>query len=378
MIRKVEEIIWSYFEGNVTEKEIDFIFHWLDEGEENRKHFVTLKKTFMEISAQAVNKEFSESAYNKFLDRVNRYEAERQSEKDSRIKQLRVTIWRYASIIIIALSVGLLAYYAGSRSSVSDSKTFCEIEVPYGAKSMLILPDSSKIWLNAGSKFRYNRNFDVSSREVYLEGEAFFDVQKRKHPMVVHTSHLDIEVLGTTFNVKSYPDEDNIEATLVEGNIRINSKTSDRPLFLKPKEKLTFHKPDKQMQVSSYEIDKTGIQVKETIASRDLSVTQLLKDVDIAEDVNTDESTSWKDGKLIINNEPLEELTKKLQRKYDVTFMFDSERLKEYSYSGTLRDFPLEQVLKALELTSPIKYMIREKTVILYYNKNFKPITQNY
>ncbi|GAJ06014.1 unnamed protein product, partial [marine sediment metagenome] len=163
-------------------------------------------------------------------------------------------------------------------------------------------------------------------------------------------------MLGTTFNVKSYPDEDNIEATLVEGDIRIESKESDKPVFLKPKEKFTFHKPDAKTEVGYYkkenESDQTGHK-----ASTDVTVTLTpIQNIHIKRNVNTDEYTSWKDGNLIFNKEPLESLVKKLERKYDITFSFENEELKNYSYSGTLRDFPLEQVLRALELTSPINY----------------------
>lgn len=368
-----EEILWRYFEERASKQEADMIMQWLDQSPENRKLFTAIKKTFIEIEANTRPcKETTDKAYSRFLERVNKVEIEQQSEIKIQTNQFRTIIWRYASILIVAVGLSALAYYVGTRSASINNKTFCEIEVPYGSRSTLVLPDGSKIWLNAGSKLKYNHDFDVKSRDVYLEGEAFFDVEKRKHPLVVHTSDIDILVLGTTFNVKSYPDEDYIEATLVEGNIRIESKASDKPLFLKPKEKLTYHKSDKQISVGESEINNQRPK-EESIVGQKVSVTQLLKDVDIIEDVNTDESTSWKDGKLIINNESLEELTRKIERKYDVTFTFESERLKDYSYSGTLRDFPLEQVLRALELTSPIKYIIKEKSVILTYNKNFKP-----
>jgi transmembrane sensor len=360
----IDNTLVRYFDGNASEKEVESVLQWLDESDANQKLFVKSKKIYLEIKANAASsKDALNRAYDNFIQRVNEDESERQTEKKINVSRLRTHVWRYASILIIALGFSAIAYYFGTKSSIVDHKTFCEIEVPYGGKSMLILPDGSKIWLNAGSKLKYNRDFDVQSREVYLEGEAYFYVEKRKHPLVVHTSHLDIHVLGTTFNVKSYPDEDNIEATLVEGNIRIDSKVTDKPLYLKPKEKLTFHKSDRQISISNQDNGNTNSLLEESIATQKVSVTQLL------EDVNTDESTSWKDGKLIINNESLEDLTRKLERKYDVHFVFDSEQLKQYSYSGTLRDFPLEQVLKALELTSPIRYNIKEKSVILYYSR---------
>ena len=96
--------------------------------------------------------------------------------------------------------------------------------------------------------------------------------------------------------------------------------------------------------------------------------------MNIIEKIDTEESTCWKNGTLIINKEPLESLTRKLERKFDITFDFRSEKLKHYTYTGTLRDFPLEQVLKAIRLTSPIKYSIDGKIVKLYFNEDFKPL----
>jgi ferric-dicitrate binding protein FerR (iron transport regulator) len=189
---------------------------------------------------------------------------------------------------------------------------------------------------------------------------------------VVHTSHFDIRVLGTEFNVKSYPEEDNIETTLVEGNIRIESDKYSKPLMLKPRQKLTYLK-------ASHSVTKTDVVKKDEPVQKEENSTasEEIREKDeiaIYENVNIEENTSWKDGKLVINNEPLQMLARKLERKYDIVFKFESEALKEYSYSGTLRDFPLEQVLKALELTSPIQYTIDEKTVTLSHNSNFKPI----
>ncbi|MGD2035718.1 MAG: FecR family protein, partial [Bacteroidales bacterium] len=222
---------------------------------------------------------------------------------------------------------------------------------------------------------RYNRDFDINSREVFIDGEAFFEVEKRKHPLVVHTSHFDIHVLGTSFNVKSYPEEDNIETTLVEGNIRIESDHYGQPLFLKPNQKLTYLKATNTIKSVDLKTDTLASSNEPENGTVDTS--RKTDEIEIYEDVNVEEATSWKDGKLIINKEPLLFLARKLERKYNIEFEFENEDLKEYSYSGTLRDFPLEQVLKALELTSPINYTIDEKTVTLSHNENFKPRIRN-
>jgi transmembrane sensor len=370
-----KKIIIKYFEGKATQEESRLLSDWLDQNKSNRQIFAALKKAHIEIEANATHRSSATNmAYKRFLDHINKYETSKASARKKKDISLRYNIMRYAAIFIVIFSIGIGSYFLGYNSSPDADNNFCEINVPYGSRSKVILPDGSKIWLNAGSKIKYNRHFDINSREVFLEGEAYFDVKKTKHPFIVYTSHINIHVLGTAFNVKSYPDEDNIETTLVEGNISIESKKSDKPVFLKPNEKLTFHKPDAKTQVSyckkENESDK-AIHEAPTNAKVTLTPT---KDIHIKRNVNTDEYTSWKDGNLIFNKEPLESLAKKLERKYDITFSFENEQLKNYSYSGTLRDFPLEQVLRALELTSPVNYSINEKTVKLYFNKDFKPL----
>ena len=370
-----ERLIIKYFEGKATPEESRLLSDWLDQNESNRQIFAALKKAHIEIEVNAIHSSSGANmAYRRFLEYINKCETLRASNRKKRNTSLRNYILRYAAVFILVLSAGIVSYFMGLNLSPGADNNFCEINVPYGSRSVVILSDGSKIWLNAGSKIKYNRHFDISSREVFLEGEAYFDVEKAKHPFIVYTSHIDIHVLGTRFNVKSYPDEDNIEATLVEGNIRIESKKSDKPVFLRPREKLTFHKPDAKTEVSYYKKENIAGQAgHKALTGTPVTLTPI-KDIHIKRNVNTDEYTSWKDGNLIFNKEPLESLARKLERKYDITFSFEDEELKKYSYSGTLRDFPLEQVLRALELTSPINYLISEKTVKLYFNKDFKPL----
>ncbi len=369
----LEEILWRYFEGKASISEIRAIDRWLDEDKKNIRYFATSKEAYIEILADAKKDTgLVDRAFDKFfvqVKQIDKTEAEKRRQSNSIIRR---KIMRYASVAAIIIITALCTYIIVHNSQIVTDETYCEIEVPYGGRSSLILPDGSKIWLNAGSKLKYNRTFDIREREVFLDGEAYFDIEKSKHPFVVHTSHLDILVLGTTFNVKSYSEDDNIETTLVEGNIRIEQKESNQPLFLKPKQKLTYNKKSNQ-----YQANLTPAVKRDQEKDNENNEIQKLASMPIAieANVNIEEATSWKDGKMIINNEPLEELIIKLERKYDIVFQFSSEELKNYSYSGTLRDFPLEQVLKALELTSPIKYSIKGKTVILTYNKHFKPLS---
>jgi transmembrane sensor len=371
-----EELLFRYFEGKVTKEEIRILSGWLDENTANRDYFNGLKNFYVETKAFITRDSANiKKAYHHFSERINEFEKQKASRRSKKTIMLRNRILRYAGILLLILAIGLGGYFMGQGKTISIKNDYCEIVVPYGGKSSVILPDGSNVWLNAGSKMRYNRLFDVESREVFLEGEAYFDVKKEKYPFIVHTSHLDIQVLGTVFNVKSYPDEDMIETTLVEGTIRIKTNNSEKAILLKPKERLTFHKHDEKSEIIPEKKQKKADKVDAIRPVNQPVVDKPNQNIKVIQNIDTEESTCWKNGTLIINKEPLESLTRKLERKFDITFEFRSEKLKHYTYTGTLRDFPLEQVLKALKLTSPIKYTIDGKMVMLYFNEDFKPLT---
>ncbi len=366
-----EDVLFRYFSGNASDSEIKELSEWLDENLSNRHYFASLKNIYIEIKA-GLNPDYSqhEKAFNKFMDRISMHEKSEKSDRKSKSIRFRNNFQRYAALVLLVVSVAAASFFLGYRNFSQISNKMCEIAVPYGGKSAVILPDGSRVWLNAGSTFRYNRHFGIDSREVYLEGEAYFNVEKSKNPFIVHTAFLDIRALGTAFNVKSYPDEDKIETTLVEGTINVRQLASNKSIVLQPNEKLTFHK-----HIPKNEVDEDvnpSIRQKEKITGRqEQNAVMPVEDMNIKENVNTVESTSWKDGDLIINKETLEELTRKLERKYDIIFEFENNELKKYTYSGTLKDFPLEQVLKALQLTSPVICTINEKTVYLNLNRKF-------
>jgi len=234
---------------------------------------------------------------------------------------------------------------------------------------MIILPDGSKVWLNAGSKLKYNQDFFQNKRIVYLEGEGYFEVIKNHNiPFYVKTTHINVFVLGTKFNIRSYPEDKTIETTLVEGKIKVAGNNSNYSLLLRPNQKLIIDKENLKLITTDIKKKRrTEEEIKDNLISEsDKRVQQKIdKGIEIKNDVNVYEDTGWKDGVLVINQEPLESLAKKLERKYDIKFIFEDESLKKLTYTGTLKDYPLEQILKAIKLTSPVNYIINEKTVKL-------------
>jgi ferric-dicitrate binding protein FerR (iron transport regulator) len=366
-----EALLNKYFGGKSTENECSAISEWLSQNEHNRQLFAVLKKIQIE---QEQNKSkysgFADKAYARFSGRINKSDQQLKLQGQVKNREYRKQVLRYAAAVLIILVSAGGAFFMGYSMHHDKDHSEYIIEVPYGGRSNITLPDGSHVWLNAGSKLIYSRQFSAVRREVKLEGEAFFDVEKSDQPFIVQTSHLSIHVLGTSFNVKSYPDDENIETTLVEGKIRIEREALANPLFLKPREKMTFHKRMEASEIVRV-IEPDRSEEKTSPATSPKAVTRT-SGIEILEGVNTEEYTSWKEGDLIFNKEPLLNLARMLERKYDIKFVFQSEDLKNYSYSGTLRDFPLEQVLKALELTSPVKYKIEGKIVTLSMTKTPK------
>src|SRR5437773_11061947 len=154
-------------------------------------------------------------------------------------------------LLVAAVLTGIIlsSYFFIFQRKNTQSKAVAinEIEAKKGARSYMLLPDGTKVWLNSDSKLEYKDNFNDSIREVTLSGEAYFDVVKdAAHPFIVHTSDIDIRVLGTAFNVKSYPKESSIETTLIHGLIEVtNKKLPGSPkVILNPHEKLVFRKQE--------------------------------------------------------------------------------------------------------------------------------------
>jgi transmembrane sensor len=248
---------------------------------------------------------------------------------------------RYAAVFIFAVGV---TYYVSQLATNKLDSRLTTIEAPAGTRTVVTLPDSSKVWLNAHSKISYGANFDSDNRNVKLEGEAFFDVVSKKVPFSIHTPVYDITVLGTAFNVKVYPDDRESVTTLVRGSLRIERMTSSgqrEHIILKPNEKV-------------------------------LLPNQREADFVVKKDIDAEGESAWKDGWLSVRGESLHELARKIERLYDVKIKFQDQVLESYRYTGRIRQLSLEQVLKALALTSPVEFTIEEKTVILRENKKAK------
>jgi transmembrane sensor len=267
----------------------------------------------------------------------------------------------YACATILVIVVSLYPVLSGSDTKPETTATknpANEISINPGSRTKIALPDGSQVWINSGSKLTYDESFKGGTRDVQLDGEAYFDVVKdAAHPFIVHTSGIDIKVLGTAFNVKAYKAEPVVEATLIHGSIEvINQHRPGAPgVMLKPHEKLIY----KKYPITNGRDQRADVNLPAEPDSYSITIKPLSKnvaDTDIPE-------TAWVYNKLTFEDERFEDLALKMERWYDLKITFESEKLKNHRLSGSFVNETAEEALNELKFLLPFKFSIKNKEV---------------
>ena len=259
-------------------------------------------------------------------------------------------------IVAVIFLYPLIADTGKTNEVASPIRPFNEITINPGSRTKVQLPDGSQVWVNSGSHLTYEGNFKGNTREVQLDGEAYFDVAKdASRPFIVHTSNIDIKVLGTAFNVKAYKTEATIEATLIHGSIEVINKSQpgSAKIMLKPHEKLVYNKYVIK-DIKDYKADIQPVADSFSIIIKPLG--KNIADNDIVE-------TAWVYNKLIFEDERFADLALKMERWYNVKISIEYEKLKNYRISGSFVNETAEEALKALQLLVPFSYSIKNNEV---------------
>ncbi len=308
----------------------------------------------------------------KFSDEYKQHQSDRlmahintDEKGNKRKKELFYYISIAASVLIVfALSFSIL-YKTNLLNIISGNNQQIELIVPSGEKSQLVLADGTRVWLNSESRLKYPVSMKRKERKVFLEGEAYFDVTKQKGShFIVYTQDLKVKVLGTKFNVKSYPRDKTIETTVVEGSVRIESKENTikfSPVVLKPAERLVYRKVPLKNSIKHIAVNDKNEESK---------IVPFVDQEIIISNVNTDNITCWKDHLLVFDNETFEEIAIKMSRWYKVQIDILDADLKAQRYTGKfVNNESLKQVLEAIKLTTPIKYNINQNYIQITLNR---------
>lgn len=222
---------------------------------------------------------------------------------------------------VVSTAVFLRLYLRQSQQTGIVS--YQEVSSAPGLVSEVLLPDSSRVWLNAGSSLGFPSRFDGEERNVRLCGEAYFEVRADKaHPFYVSLDNeLKVKVVGTKFNVSAYQGDRYMEVTLATGSVEVLS--GSRVLPLKPDEAFRYDRDSRRMTVRS---------------------------------VDADEKTAWKEGRLVFRDAPLEEVVRKLSRKYNVDIVLHRESAKDYRFRATFSSENVTQILDYLKMAAPVRW----------------------
>ncbi len=365
----MDELILRILNGLSSEDERKQFTEWLNSGEENREEFRKAEAAWNAIEIVANrNKYDPEKGYQKFMAKIGDSHIKALSLKEL----LKIPVFRIAVAAMVIITLGLSVFFYSINTAHRPRQiAFFECTTPQGSHTRLALTDGTVVYLNAGSKLTYPDRFEDDTREVTLDGEGYFNVAKdAKHPFIVKTSHLNIRVLGTVFNVKSYPDEGTIETTLISGSVIIEGNKKQGHLTetieLSPHEKATYIKKAGKIMLSDNE--------KKQLADKsvlDGSVSGIRQEkVIITSKVNTDAVIAWKNNSLLFDNESFESIALKLERRYGVTILFNDEKVKNYRYSGRFDEISIEKALEALNFASPFNYSITNDSIIIGESKH--------
>jgi transmembrane sensor len=319
-----------------------------------QQQYETLRQLWKTSNEEKANPE--PGKINRILQLASVEETLQQESPSLPIIQLssRKKWYRYAAVAAILV----IAAWSVNQWVLNPRHSERVVIAEKGTKTRTILPDGSTVWLNAGSRIEYSPAFTGKIREVTLFGEAYFDVVKNPgRPFIVHAGGIDIKVLGTAFNVKSYPEEDSVETTLIHGLVELTRTDGARqsPIYLRPNQKIVLPAAGR---ISETEVKKLTAEQPVTP-----SLSASVNNLDSTLKENERFETAWMYNRLEFRGDSFLQLARKLERWYNITIHFEDEAAKGLTFNGSIENENVEQAFKALHTAVSFKYRIENNEV---------------
>lgn len=274
----------------------------------------------------------------------------------------KLTVFSFTALFILVAGSFYLLTKKGN-TGIASSEAISSVVTKNGNRTKIVLPDGSQVWLNAGSKLDYNNStFNKELREVSLNGEAYFDVTKNANkPFIIHTKKMDIKVVGTAFNVRSYSNEKMAEAALIRGSIEVTLKDrKGQKIMLTPNEKISVANDEESLPESKP--SKTIVAKKNIQPILQFVVAGLKPNPTI----HIIGEIAWTQNKLYFEDESLEDIGPMIERWFGKQVVIQSESLKKAHYTGNFENETMEEVLSSLKLSKPFNFRIENDTVVIY------------
>ena len=321
----IDEIIIRYLDGTATDSDKEQLLT-----DKNLHSYSEFRDVWFASQSNSSVHSDMEKALKRLEKRIKGKESEKKINIVSPYNFYKTA--RVAAFFALLFIIGITFYHIGRNVTKKDILILNHLITDSGSKRRFVLPDSTIVWLNSNSKLEYPTTFSESSREISLEGEAYFEVSHDVNkPFHVHAGDMDIEVLGTHFSVENYPDKKGVEAVLAEGRIKVTGSEIPVPLVLEPGELIRYDKSNKQTVVKK---------------------------------VDAENYISWIQNELTFDNAKLADIVMNLKKWYSIDIECDSSIGQNLSMSFTLhKGEDLDEILKAMTLIIPVRYYWKDNVL---------------
>ena len=317
-----KELIEKYFDGNITDAEIKKLSDWI----KNDRHLQNWWEEEFSKSDAGINPVLRDKLFARIKEQTQGKE-ETQGKENPRT--IRMNPWKWAAAIVLPICIAFFTYYLVDSSQTVGAPFI--VKADKGDKATIELPDGTNVVLNSASQLSYLNNFGENGRRVQLNGEAYFKVaHDEKRAFIVQVGDLEVKVLGTSFNVSAYEDAKDVTVVLLEGKVGVYAQKMSH--IMKPGDKIEYNK-----------------------ATHRITATQ----------VHPSDYIEWTKGNIYFEKESLENIMKTLSRIYDVEIRFDSNKLPNEYFTGTIPGGGIQNALNILMLTSPFYYEMDGSVIVL-------------
>jgi len=330
-----KELLEKYLNNRCSSLEVEEVFEWM-----KQQSFYRESKEFGKVDWQQFKEEdgiVSDEKLEILLDKIH-HKLNIEEPHPIQMKSRLISLLSKAAAIIIIPVSAFLFYTISENNRLTNqiatvSVDSLEVIAPVGSRTVFELSDGSVVHLNYGSRIKYPQNFFGKTRGITLTGEAYFDVAHNPDkPFVVSAGHLDVKAAGTVFNVNAYPENNDIATTLVEGKVLLGKALKNGNVEtikeMIPGQHVTYAKNTGAVKTSKERIEKY---------------------------------IAWKDGMLVFDNEPIDQVALRLSRMFNVEIKVD-DKLEKYKYTVTFVDEPLFQILDLMTVATPVNYRTLPRT----------------
>lgn len=327
------DLLDRFMRGETLPEEEQLLLEWFRNSASKDEILEFYQQRWSEVPEDELPAEIQGRMYLRIKERMLEME-NLHKEQEKRAFKLKSSFMRflpYAATILLCISISF-SFYLYTQKNLSASNEYI-VSAEKGQRASVTLPDGTKVWLNSHTELRYKSDYGVKERNVFLNGEAYFEVSKDKeHRFVVNAGEMAVEALGTAFNVKAYNEDPDFVATLFEGSIKAGTG-DDNNVILTPDQHVSLNRKSKSLTVGISE--------------------------------NVLYARMWRNNELAFEKEKLDDIAVLLNRMYNVQLKFKSDKIRQYRFSGVIKNNSLDNVIEIISLTAPIIYESHGDTIIL-------------